>query len=54
MLYSFWFQIWKYYAITIINPWLQCLGHDRKNILRHNLFGDKIIQNCANKISQEV
>ena len=34
MLCSFLFQIWKY------------LGEERKNILRHYLIGDKIIQNC--------
>ena len=32
--------------ITTINPWLQCLGQERKNILCHFLFEDKIIQNC--------
>ena len=25
-----------------------------ENILRHNFFGDKIIQICASKISQDV
>ena len=54
MLCSFLFQIWKLYTITTINPRSQCLGEKRKNILRHYLFGEKIIQNCASKISQEV
>ena len=40
--------------ITIINLWSQCLGQERKNILRYYLFGDKIIQNYASKISPEV
>ena len=31
---------------TTINPRSQCLEQERKNILRHYLFGDKIIQNC--------
>ena len=44
----------KKYTITIINPRSQCLGKKTKNILHHYLFGDKIIQNCASKISQEV
>ena len=26
--------------------YLQCLWQERKNSLRHNLFGDKIIENC--------
>ena len=43
---SFFFQIWKYYTITIINSRSQFLGQERKNILRHDIFGDKIIQNC--------
>ena len=30
------------------------LGKRGKKILHHNLFGDKIIQNCASKILQEV
>ena len=46
MLYSFLFQILEYYTITTINPWLQCLGPEKKNIFRHYLFGDEIIQNC--------
>ena len=33
-------------AITTVNPRSRCFGKERKNILRHNLFGDKIIQNC--------
>ena len=40
--------------VTTLNAQSQCLGKERKNILRHYLFGDKIIQNCASKISQEV
>ena len=46
MLCSFFFQIWKQYSTTTINPQSQCLGQDRENILCHNLFGEKIIQNC--------
>ena len=33
------------YTITTVNPQLQYLGQERKNICRHYLFGDKIIQN---------
>ena len=29
-----------------IHPRSQCLGQERKYILRHFLFPDKIIQNC--------
>ena len=39
-----------YIFINVIVPLFWIL----KNILRHYLFGDKIIQNCASKISQEV
>ena len=46
MLFSFLFQISKQYTITTINPSSQYLGQEKKNILRHDLFGDKIIQNC--------
>ena len=46
MLCSFLFLVWKYYSITIINPRSQFLGQEREYILRHYLFGDKIIQNC--------
>ena len=40
------FQIWKYYAISTINPRSQCIEQERKTILYHYLFRDKIIQNC--------
>ena len=33
-------------TITAIYPRSQCLGQERKNILRDYLFGEKIIQNC--------
>ena len=36
----------KYYTISTINLWSQCLGQEKKNILCHLFFGDKIIQNC--------
>ena len=29
--------------------WSQCLGQERKNILRHDLFGDKIIRSSLKK-----
>ena len=32
--------------MTTFNPWSQCLELERRNILRHYLFRDKIIQNC--------
>ena len=48
MLGAFLFPILKWFTITTINPWLQCLGQEMKNILRH-LFGDKIIQNLQAK-----
>ena len=50
----FLFQICKTYTITIVNTRSQYLGKERKNILGHYLFGDKIIENCASKIFQEV
>ena len=31
--------------MTTINPRSRCLGQERKDILRHFLFSDKIIQN---------
>ena len=43
---SFFVSDLKKYSITSIDPRSQCLGQERKNILRHFLFGDKIIQNC--------
>ena len=46
MLCSFMFQIWKLHTITISNSRSQCIGQERENILRHDLFGDKIIENC--------
>ena len=36
------------YYITTINPRSRYLGKEKKNILCHNLFGDKIIQTCLN------
>ena len=30
----------------VVNPRLQCLGQERRNILRQYLFGDKTIQKC--------
>ena len=42
----FLFQIWKQYTITTIYPPSQCVGQERKNILPHYLFEDKIIQTC--------
>ena len=46
VLCPFLLQIQRYYTITTINPWSQWLWHEKKNILPHNLFGHKIIQNC--------
>ena len=36
-----------------INSRSQCLGQERKNIWRHNVLGDKIIQNCAREIRRK-
>ena len=44
MLFSFLFQIWKYYTITTINPWSQCLRREMKNNLCHFLQKSKISQ----------
>ena len=44
--FFFFVSDFKKYTITTINPWSQCLGQEKKNILRHYLFGEKIIQNC--------
>ena len=33
----------KNYTIITIDPRSQCLGQERKSILRHYLFGDQII-----------
>ena len=43
----FFFFGFRFETITAINPPLQnALDKRGKNILRHILFGDKIIQNC--------
>ena len=50
----FFFQIWKYYTFTTINPLSQCLRQERTKNLRHYLFGDKnhlkLSQNICNQL----